>query len=151
MASYTGAQVPPKRVNQIVAMLCAGESVNRIHKATGAHEFTIRAIQFKHASKIEEQKRIVADSALEGASESLAKLRHKINCEDLPANTLVPVFGVLIDKAIALRSDGIQHIQINADHRHIHAHVTESSWQDILSKAKAIDDQPNASPTPQDQ
>jgi len=140
---YSGQHVSPKRKAQIIAMLCAGESINEIHRQTRAHEFTIRAIEFNHSRLVEERKKILADSALEGASESLTVLRSQIS-ERLSPQQLVPIFGVLVDKAIALRSDPTIHVEHS--HQHIHAHITESSYHDLLAKLRAKKSGNQASP-----
>jgi len=134
-AHYNGTQVPPHRAATIIAMLCNGASANEIHKATGAHEYTIRALQFANASKIEEQKKIVADGALEAAQEGLTELRSHLGKGTLSPQQLVPIFGVCIDKAIALRADPTIHIEHS--HQHLHAHISHSSYQSLLDELRA--------------
>jgi hypothetical protein len=53
----------------------------------------------------------------------------------VPLNVLVPVYGVSVDKALALRSDGQLRIAFDHSHSHIHAHIRDDvPLADILAK-----------------
>ena len=49
-------------------------------------------------------------------------------------NVLVPVYGVSVDKALALRGDPQLRIAFDQPHQHIHAHINESTCQNILAR-----------------
>jgi len=123
-------------------MLAGGNSPHDVTKKTGAHHYTIANLAFQHATTIETRKQILADAALDGANDACAELRSHIGQGKLAPNQLVPIFGVLVDKAIALRADPTIHVE--HEHKHIHAHISDSTFSDLLAKL------PTANPPPQE-
>ena len=47
---------------------------------------------------------------------------------------LVPVYGVSVDKALALRGDAALRISFGQPHQHIHAHITPQTYDEIFNK-----------------
>src|SRR6516225_4446368 len=60
-------------------------------------------------------------------------IAEKLEHEDVPLNVLVPVFGVSVDKALALRDDSALRIAVDHTHSHIHAHLFNQSFDEILA------------------
>jgi len=120
-----GKHLSPQRTAQILAGLCAGHSINQVAKATGANWFTVRSVQFNHSKTVEDKKRLLADRSENAAADALDILHHKLlrDGHSLRTAELVPVYGVLIDKAALLRQDPTSPIQVQ--HQHIHAHIRE--------------------------
>jgi hypothetical protein len=85
---------------------------------------------------VDARKARIAAQSERNATRAAELIAEKLEHQDVPLNVLVPVYGVSVDKALALRGDAQLRIAFDQPHQHIHAHITESSWQEILDRAK---------------
>lgn len=143
-----GKLLSPIKRAKVIELLCAGESINQVSKATGVHWLTVRAVQWANAAKVEERKQILAERSEHAAADALDLLHAKLikSGPSIPPSALVPIFGVLVDKALALRADPT--IQVSHSHQHIHAHISPASYSDLLSRLPSratTSDQPTPS------
>jgi hypothetical protein len=131
---YTGKNLSPAKSAQILGLLCSGLGVNQVAKRTNTQWLTVRAVQWANIDKVEERKRILAERSEHAAADALDILHDKLKRDGHKLRTaeLVPAYGVLIDKSIALRADPTIHIEHS--HQHIHAHISDASYQQLLSK-----------------
>ena len=138
----TGQRLSPQKEAQILSLLCAGKLLNEVATLTNSHWLTVRAVQWKHASSVDERKRILAERSENAAVDAIDMLHGKLleHGQKLNTSALVPIFGVCVDKAIALRADPT--IQIQHQHAHIHAHINECSFQELLANLPSQSDQP---------
>ena len=129
---YTGERLSPQREAKMLELLCAGKSCGQVADFLGANWLTVRAVQWKHSSSIEQHKRLLAERSEDAASDALDLLHSKLiaSGNKLTPSQLVPVYGVLVDKSLALRADPT--IQVQHQHQHIHAHINECSFQELL-------------------
>lgn len=135
---------------KILELLCAGHNIDQVAKATGSHWHTVRAVQWNNAATVEEHKRLLADRATLAAVDALDVLHEKVrtNGHQMRPAELVPIFGVCVDKALALR--GLDPIQVQHSHQHIHAHISEASYQDILAKLPSANNSTTIIDSPSD-
>ena len=75
--------------------------------------------------------RIAAQSE-RNATRAAELIAEKLERGDVPLNVLVPVYGVSVDKALALRGDAQLRIAFDQPHQHIHAHISPMSYKQIL-------------------
>jgi hypothetical protein len=138
----TGRKLSPAKTAQILELLCAGLGINQIAKRTHSQWLTVRAVQFANATKVEERKRLLAERSEHAAADALDLLHDKLNREghSLRTTELVPVYGVLIDKAQMLRADPSIHINVDHRHAHIHANISPMSYQQILDGLPSLKD-----------
>jgi hypothetical protein len=137
------AQPRPKRHNakfcslvireRIVNALAAGDSQAAIARALQVSRNTISAVAEQEWSKVEQRKARIAAQSERNATRAAELIAEKLEREDVPLNVLVPVFGVSVDKALALRGDPQLRIAFDQPQQHIHAHITQSSYQDLLA------------------
>ena len=127
------AQRKPKRHNaklcplaireRVVNALAAGDSQAAIARALRVSRNTISAVAEQEWSKVEQRKARIAAQSERNATRAAELIAEKLESENVPLNVLVPVFGVSVDKALALR--GNPTIQVEHSHQHIHAHIRE--------------------------
>jgi hypothetical protein len=135
--NYTGSKIAPKRKAQIIALLGAGETVTEIARRTRACRNVIIAIRNANYNEIQHRKELLAAKAERAAFDAVEQIQDHLDKGKLSPQQLVPVFGVLVDKALALRGDSQLRIAFDQPHQHIHAHITEESWTDILNRARS--------------
>jgi len=130
---HTGGHISPQKKARILALLCAGHSINQVARETHSQWLTVRAVQWANQTTVEERKRILAERSENAAADALDLLHNKIRTEakKIQTNALVPIFGVLIDKSLALRADPTIHIEHS--HQHIHAHITERTYSELMA------------------
>ena len=78
------------------------------------------------------KERIAAQSE-RNATRAAELIAEKLESEDVPLTVLVPVYGVSVDKALALRGDPALQISVTHAHQHIHAHITERTYSEIMA------------------
>jgi hypothetical protein len=129
-----GKHTSPQKTAKILELLCAGHSINQVARLTHSQWLTVRAVQWANQATVEERKRILAERSEHAAADALDLLHGKLRSQGdkLQPNALVPIFGVLIDKSIALRADPTIHVEHS--HQHIHAHISDASYQELLAK-----------------
>ena len=138
---YTGQRLTPEKESKILALLCAGKCTNEVARLTSSKWLTVSAVQWKHAETVDERKRILAHRSENAAVDALDLLHSKLvqSGNKLTPSQLVPVYGVLVDKSLALRADPT--IQVQHQHAHIHAHINECSFQELLDNLPSQSDQ----------
>jgi hypothetical protein len=158
------AQRKPKRHNaklcplaiqkRIVNALAAGDSQRAIARHLRVSPMTVRAIADQEWAQVSARKDRIAAQSERNATRAAELIAEKLEHQDVPLNVLVPVYGVSVDKALALRADPQLRIAFDHQHQHIHAHITKDmSFADILARApkrnhapedKQTNDQPGA-------
>ena len=93
---------------------------------------TVVAIRDEEWQQVAARKARIAAQSERNATRAAELIAEKLERENVPLNVLVPVFGVSVDKALALRADPT--IQVEHHHQHIHAHINECSYQELLAK-----------------
>ena len=61
-----------------------------------------------------------------------ADVRGEIKAKSI--SIFVPIAGVSVDKLLALRGDPNLRIAFDQPHQHIHAHINECTWDELLAK-----------------
>ena len=140
--NYTGSKIAPKRKAQIIALLGAGETVTEIARRTRACRNVIMAIRNANYNEIQQRKELLAAKAERVAFDAVEQIQDRLDQGKLSPQQLVPIFGVLVDKALALRGDPQLRIAFDQPHKHIHAHITEASFEEILAHLPSRDDPP---------
>jgi hypothetical protein len=131
--NYTGSKIAPKRKAQIIALLGAGETVTEIARRTRACRNVIMAIRNANYNEIQQRKELLAAKAERAAFDAVEQIQDHLDGGKLSPQQLVPIFGVLVDKSLALRGDPQLRIAFDQPHQHIHAHITKQSWEEILA------------------
>ena len=139
------AQRKPKRHNaklcslvireRIVTALANGDSQRAIARQLQVSPNTVRAVAEEEWRQVDARKARIAAQSERNATRAAELIAEKLEGEDVPLNVLVPVYGVSVDKALALRSDGQLRIAFDHSHSHIHAHIRDDvPLADILAK-----------------
>jgi hypothetical protein len=95
---------------------------------------TVRAIADQEWAQVSARKARIAAQSERNATRAAELIAEKLEHKDVPLNVLVPVYGVSVDKALALRGDSQFRIALDHTHQHIHAHISECSYQDLLAR-----------------
>ena len=142
--AFTLTQRTPKRHNakrcplvireRIVNALAAGDSQAAIARALQVSRNTVNAVAEQDWSKVEQRKARIAAQSERNATRAAELIAEKLESDNVPLNVLVPVYGVSVDKALALRGDYNLRVALDHAHQHIHAHITEHSYTDLLSR-----------------
>jgi len=141
--ALTPAQRKPKRHNaklcplaireRIVNALAAGDSQAAIARHFRVSPNTVKAVAQQEWTKVDERKARIAAQSEKNATRAAELIAEKLEHEDVPLNVLIPVYGVSVDKALALRGDAQLRIAFAHTHQHIHAHITEASMEEIMA------------------
>jgi hypothetical protein len=86
---------------------------------------------------VEQRKARIAAQSERNATRAAELISEKLEHKDVPLNVLVPVFGVSVDKSLALRGDAQLRIAFDQPHQHIHAHITEQSFEELLAHLRS--------------
>jgi hypothetical protein len=126
------AQRKPKRHNaklcslanreRIVTALANGDSQRAIARSLRVSPNTVTAVAEEEWKRVETRKARIAAQSERNATRAAELIAEKLECGNVPLNVLVPVFGVSVDKAIALRSEPITPLELHS-HQHLHAHL----------------------------
>ena len=92
---------------------------------------TVVAIRDEEWQQVAARKARIAAQSERNATRAAELIAEKLERENVPLNVLVPVFGVSVDKALALRSDPT--INVQHQHQHIHAHIDECTFEELLA------------------
>ena len=138
------AQPKPKRHNaklcplaikgRIVNALANGDSQRAIARHLRVSPNTVRAVAEEEWKQVDARKARIAAQSERNATRAAELIAEKLERGDVPLNVLVPVYGVSVDKALALRGEAQLRIAFDQTHQHIHAHISEASYQELLSK-----------------
>jgi hypothetical protein len=155
--AITPTQRKPKRHNaklcplaireRIVNALANGDSQAAIARAFKVSRNTVNAVAEQEWSKVEQRKARIAAQSERNATRAAELIAEKLEGDDVPLNVLVPVFGVSVDKTLALRGDASLTINLAHQHQHIHAHITEQSMEEILAHLPSSNDPPQLPPS----
>jgi hypothetical protein len=108
---------------RIVNALANGDSKRAIARALRVSNNTVTAVAEQEWQRVEARKARIAAQSERNATRAAELIAEKLESENVPLNVLVPVFGVSVDKALALRGDSsLQLSQLHA-HQHLHAHL----------------------------
>jgi hypothetical protein len=128
---YTAKFCPQAKRERIVNSLAAGEPKYLIARTLHVSEHTIYAVAEQEWQKVAERKARIAAQSERNATRAPELIAEKLESENVPLNALVPVYGVSVDKAIALRGDPSLHVSVDHLHSHIHANIQPASLDDI--------------------
>src|SRR5215471_17756764 len=152
VASAAPGQPKPKRHNaklcplvireRIVNALAAGDTQAAIARALRVSRNTVNAVAEQEWSKVEQRKARIAAQSERNATRAAELIAEKLEHDDVPLNVLVPVYGVSVDKSLALRGDAQLRIAFDQPHQHLHAHITERSMDEILAHLPSRKDPP---------
>jgi hypothetical protein len=143
--NYTGerlARERPRVYRDVMRLLSEGISARKICRACHVTRETVRAVERREAESISARKQELAVSAARVAQASIEQIEDEVAAGRIKGAQLVPVFGVCVDKLQALSGDSAFRIALDHTHQHIHAHITEKSWQQILDNAPLQSDDP---------
>jgi len=132
---------------RIVNALAAGDSQRAIARRLRVSPMTVRVIADQEWAQVNARKARIAAQSERNATRAAELIAEKLEHEHVPLNVLVPVFGVSMDKSLALRGDASLTINLAHQHQHIHAHIQESSYEELLEQLRqreAIQDTPSA-------
>jgi hypothetical protein len=155
--ALTPAQAKPKRHNaklcpfairqRIVNALANGDSIRAIARTLHVSNNTVAAIREQDWQQVETRKERLAAQAERNALMAGEQIAEALEQRKYPPSALVPVYGVSLDKALALRADSQLRIGVDHRHEHIHAHITPMAWSDVLAGLPSEKDQ-QGSPEP---
>lgn len=90
---------------RIVNALAAGDSKAQIARAPRVSRHTVSAVAEQGWLKVEQRKARIAAQSECNITRAAELIAEKLEKENVPLSTLVPVFGVSVDKAVPLRGD----------------------------------------------
>ena len=152
--ALTPAQRKPTRHNaklcslvireRIVNALAAGDSQRAIARHLQVSPNTVRAVAEEEWRQVDARKARIAAQAERAATKAFDLLNQKLDSDGdkITVNQLVPIAGVSVDKLLALRGDPNLRIVLDQSHQHIHAHITEQSFDQILASLPSENDPP---------
>jgi len=142
--AITPTQRKPKRHNaklcplvireRIVNALANGDSHRAIARSLRVSPNTVRAVAEEEWKRVDARKARIAAQSERNATRAAELIAEKLESENVPLNVLVPVYGVSVDKALALRGDAQLRIAFDHSHQHIHAHITENTYSELMAK-----------------
>jgi hypothetical protein len=101
---------------RIINALASGDSKSAIARELRVSRNIVKAIEEQQWSRVEQRKARIAAQSERNATRAAERINAKLEATaDIPLNVLVPVFGVSVDKMLALRGDNIQTLH------HIHS------------------------------
>jgi hypothetical protein len=119
----------------IVTALANGESKRGIARRLSVSANTVTAIAEQEWSQVEARKQLLAAQAERNAYIAGEQISEALQKGNIPIASLVPVYGVSLDKALALRGDSLSTV------RHIHS--VDLSDSDLvafaLQRSKQLD------------
>jgi len=138
--NYTGERLARERPNiyrEVMRLLSESTSARKICRACHVTRETVRAVGRREAESISARKQELAVIAARVAQASIEQIEDDVAAGKIKGVQLVPVFGVCVDKLQALSGDPALRIALDHSHQHIHAHITECSYQDLLAKLRS--------------
>lgn len=117
---------------RIVNALATDASKSQIAKALHVSRNTVTAVAEQEWNKVEQRKGRIAAQAERNATHAAEFIAEKLEKENVPLSTLVPVFGVSVDKALALRSDFNQPLKIEHHHSGNMFHAFQRFHEDCI-------------------
>jgi Homeodomain-like domain len=103
---------------RIVNALANGDSKRAIARALRVSNNTVSAIAEQEWQQVEASKARIAAQCERSATLAAERINQKLeSSQDIPLNTLIPTFGVSVDKMVLLRGD----VSLTVHHQHTHA------------------------------
>ena len=134
-ASYSLKLLDGRSRANIARALAEGESCRSIARRLHHSIHTVLAVRDADWQQITVRKDRIAAQSERNATRAAELIAQKLEGENVPLNVLVPVFGVSVDKALALRGDGQLRIAFDHSHQHIHAHIRDDRpLSEIIAK-----------------
>ena len=143
--NYTGerlARERPRIYREVMRLLSEGTSARKICRTCHVTRETARAVERREAESINARKQELAASAARVAQASIEQIEDDLAAGKIKGTLLVPVFGVCVDKLQALSGDPALRIALDHAHQHIHAHIQESTYQELLAHLPSRNDPP---------
>jgi len=144
--ALTPSQPKPKRHNaklcplaireRIVNALANGDSKRAIARHLRVSPNTVRAVAEEEWKQVDARKARIAAQSERNATRAAELIAEKLERGDVPLSVLVPVFGVSVDKSLALRGDASLTLNLAHQHQHIHAHISECSYEELLARLR---------------
>jgi hypothetical protein len=125
------AKFCPDTIRQrIINALANGDSMRAIARAQHVSNNTVVAIREQNWQQVASRKTRIAAQAELNATLAADRITNELQSKrQIPLNVLVPVFGVNVDKAVALRGDSALTIS------HEHTHTLSISGDDLIAFA----------------
>ena len=141
---HTGKNISHQKRQAIITAIAHGEGKVATAKRLHTSDHIVNLVIREEWRELAKRKEILASQAEHNALIAGNQIAEALAKRAYSPSALVPVYGVSLDKAIALRSDPTIHVEHS--HQHIHAHITESSYHDLLAKLRAKKSGNQASP-----
>jgi DNA-binding CsgD family transcriptional regulator len=100
--NHTGERLHPPVYRKVVELLAQGVSANQISRKLRVSRHTIRAVKAREAVPIAQRKKELAVSAARVAQMAIEQIEDEVAEGNIRGMQLVPTFGVMVDKVIAL-------------------------------------------------
>jgi len=125
----------------IIIALANGESKRSIARRLNASQHTVAIISDQEWQQVAARKQRLAPQAERNALLAGEQITEALEQGKYAPSALVPVYGVSLDKALALRGD--PSLTIDVKHRHEHSHSIQLQ---LLEQLKALNAQPREKP-----
>jgi hypothetical protein len=136
MPKRHNAKLCPFAIRQrIVTALANGDSKRAIARGLRVSNNTVTAVAEQEWQQVEARKAILAAQAERNAFLAGEQMTEALEQRQVPIGSLVPVYGVSLDKALALRGDPA--LTIHHTHTHTHQHeLLINALRDVAAKAE---------------
>jgi hypothetical protein len=135
---HTAERISAARRAQIVAALANGEGWVAISRRFRTSEHIVKIIGQQDWQDVAKRKLQIAAQYEQIANKANNRILAKLDSrDDIPLPVLVPVSGMATDKIVALRPQ--EPLEIHHQHQHIHAHITDSTYAELLNKLPPAD------------
>ena len=132
---HTGKFIDGRKRQAIITALANGESLRSIARRLNASVNTVMAISEQNWQQVETRKQRIAAQAELNATLAAERMTDKLeSSDDIPLNTLVPTFGVAVDKMLALRGD----TALTLRHEHFHRITDDDLLAFAIARSKQI-------------
>ena len=144
---HNGKFIDGRKRQAIITALANGESLRSIARRLSTSKNTIAVIARENWTQVDARKQRIVGQAELNATLAAERMTDELESQKhIPLNVLVPVFGVSVDKSVALRANPT--IQVEHQHQHIHAHISPATYQEILANLPDHDAPASVADTP---
>jgi hypothetical protein len=112
---YTGERLPGAKYRAIVDLAAQGRKIDRIAREAKVTWRTAKAVVERESRQIAERKQELLEQSLRIARRAANRIED--NIDKLPVQSLIPAFGVAVDKVASLSADPLT--QANQQHLHL--------------------------------
>ena len=126
----------PRVYLQVMRLLSEGISARKICGACHVTRETVRAVERREAQSISARKQELATSAARVAQAAIEQIEDDLAAGKIKGVQLVPVFGVAVDKLQSLSCGDALAFLVQPQHQHIHAHISEDSYAELLASLR---------------